>query len=93
MVRTCAHSALTDTRLTLTAREQEIILHIAAGAQNDGIAYEMGISANTVKTHIGNIMRKFGLHNRTQIAMLLTPRLGTPAPAPHPRALAPRPAR
>ena len=35
----------------------------------------MGISVNTVKTHIGNIMRKFGLHNRTQVAMLLMPEL------------------
>lgn len=90
MVQPCARIDLADTRLTLTAREQEIIRHIARGAQNDGIAYAMGISANTVKTHIGNIMRKFGLHNRTQIAMLLTPRLVTMAPAPHP--LAPRPA-
>ena len=89
MVQRFARTALSDTRLTLTVREQEIIRHIAQGAQNDGIAYEMGISSNTVKTHIGNIMRKFGLHNRTQIAMLLTPRLVTKAPAPH--ALASRP--
>ncbi|MGH1570682.1 response regulator transcription factor [Methylobacterium sp. P31] len=93
MIQTCAQHALADTRITLTAREQEIILHIAQGAQNDSIAYEMGISTNTVKTHIGNIMRKFGLHNRTQIAMLLTPRLVRPAPARPPGALASRPAR
>jgi len=80
MARPFARTAPSDTRLTLTVREQEIIRLIAQGAQNDGIAYEMGISANTVKTHIGNIMRKFGLHNRTQIAMLLTPLLVTPAP-------------
>ncbi|WP_103986350.1 helix-turn-helix transcriptional regulator [Methylobacterium sp. 190mf] len=91
MVQPFARIALDDTRLTLTVREQEIIRHIAQGAQNDGIAYEMGISANTVKTHIGNIMRKFGLHNRTQIAILLTPRLVTPGPARHPRALTSRP--
>ncbi|MDP4002679.1 response regulator transcription factor [Methylobacterium sp. NEAU K] len=73
-----------ETRLTLTAREQEIIRHIAQGSQNDGIAYEMGISTNTVKTHIGNIMRKFGLHNRTQIAMSLTPHVTAPKPVrPH----------
>ncbi|SDA27625.1 regulatory protein, luxR family [Methylobacterium sp. UNC378MF] len=90
MVQICARGALADTHLTLTSREQEIIRHIAAGAKNNSIAYEMGISANTVKTHIGNIMRKFGLHNRTQIAILLTPHLVPPAPAPHPRALAAR---
>ncbi|MEE7505738.1 LuxR family transcriptional regulator [Methylobacterium sp. C33D] len=90
MVQICVRRALLDTHITLTAREQEIAQYIAAGAQNDGIAYGMGISANTVKTHIGNILRKFGLHNRTQIAMLLTSRPVTPMPAPHPRALAAR---
>ncbi|MET0427322.1 MAG: helix-turn-helix transcriptional regulator, partial [Microvirga sp.] len=62
MVQPFARAAVLDTQLTLTVREQEIIRHIAQGAQNDGIAHQMGISANTVKTHIGNIMRKFGLH-------------------------------
>jgi DNA-binding NarL/FixJ family response regulator len=90
MVQPCERNALADTRLTLTAREQEIIRHIAQGAQNDGIAYAMGISANTVKTHIGNIMRKFGLHNRTQIAMLLTPRVMNPASQRAARAQVPR---
>ncbi|MCJ2056975.1 LuxR C-terminal-related transcriptional regulator [Methylobacterium sp. J-048] len=90
MVQPCARTVLADTRLALTAREQEIIRHIALGAQNDGIAYEMGISANTVKTHIGNIMRKFGLHNRTQIAMLLTPRVTTATPVRPGRTLSPR---
>ncbi|MCJ2144220.1 response regulator transcription factor [Methylobacterium sp. E-066] len=80
MIQPSARTALADTRLALTAREREIIRHIALGAQNDGIAYEMGISTNTVKTHIGNIMRKFGLHNRTQIAMLLTPHVTPAAP-------------
>jgi two-component system nitrate/nitrite response regulator NarL len=93
MVQPCGRVARADTRVTLTAREQEIILHIAQGAQNDSIAYEMGISTNTVKTHIGNIMRKFGLHKRTQLAMLLTPRLATPVPARPPRALTSRPTR
>ena len=90
MIQSFAQTALLENRVTLTVREQEIIQHIAKGAQNDGIAYEMGISTNTVKTHIGNILRKFGLHNRTQIAMLLTPHLVATVPASH--VLAPRPA-
>ena len=80
MVQPCARAALADTRVTLTAREQEIILHIAQGAQNDGIAYEMGISANTVKTHIGNIMRKYRLQNRTQIAITFALEAAAPSP-------------
>lgn len=56
-----------------TARESELIALIARGLPNKVIAYEMGISPYTVRAHIGNIMRKYQLHNRTQIAMLLTP--------------------
>ncbi len=58
-----------------TARESELIALIARGLPNKVIAYEMGISPYTVRAHIGNIMRKYQLHNRTQIAMLLTPLL------------------
>jgi two-component system nitrate/nitrite response regulator NarL len=75
MNQTAERSRTAFGRITLTAREREIIRHIAQGSQNDAIAHVMGISANTVKTHIGNIMRKFGLHNRTQVAMLLMPEL------------------
>lgn len=58
-----------------TAREQQLIVLIARGLQNKVIAHEMQISANTVRAHICNIMRKYRLHNRTQIAMTLAPRL------------------
>ncbi|MCF4128694.1 response regulator transcription factor [Methylobacterium sp. SyP6R] len=58
-----------------TARECELIALIARGLPNKLIAHELGISPNTVRAHIGNIMRKYGLSNRTQIAMLLTPLL------------------
>ena len=43
---------------------------IARGLQNKNIAYELKISENTVRAHIGNIMRKYRLHNRTQIAIV-----------------------
>ena len=58
-----------------TARERELIALIALGHPNKVIAHEMGISPNTVRAHIGNIMRKYKLRNRTQIAMLLMPML------------------
>ncbi|HET7849353.1 MAG TPA: LuxR C-terminal-related transcriptional regulator [Pseudolabrys sp.] len=61
-----------------TAREQQLIVLIARGLQNKVIAHELKISANTVRAHIGNIMRKYRLHNRTQIAMVLAPRLNEP---------------
>jgi len=55
---------------TATRREQEVILLIARGLQNKNIAYELKLSENTVRAHIQNIMRKYKLQNRTQIAVM-----------------------
>jgi DNA-binding CsgD family transcriptional regulator len=52
-----------------TQREQELINLVTRGLQNKEIAFAMKISENTVKAHIANILRKYSLHNRTQIAM------------------------
>lgn len=58
-----------------TPREQELIMLIGRGLQNKVIAFELNISENTVRAHISNIMRKYNLHNRTQIAVMLTQQL------------------
>ncbi|MCP3374046.1 response regulator transcription factor [Bradyrhizobium cajani] len=55
--------------ITPTPRERELMTLIARGMQNKNIAYELKISENTVRAHIGNIMRKYRLQNRTQIAI------------------------
>jgi DNA-binding NarL/FixJ family response regulator len=57
---------------TPTPREQELIMLIGRGLQNKVIAFELNISENTVRAHISNIMRKYNLHNRTQIAVMFT---------------------
>jgi DNA-binding CsgD family transcriptional regulator len=56
--------------ITPTPRERELMMLIARGMQNKNIAYELKISENTVRAHIGNIMRKYRLQNRTQIAIV-----------------------
>jgi DNA-binding NarL/FixJ family response regulator len=53
-----------------TPREQELIELIARGLQNKAIAKEMDITEGTVHAHITNIMHKYQLHNRTQIAVM-----------------------
>ena len=53
-----------------TPRERQLMMLIARGLQNKNIAYELKISENTVRAHIGNIMRKYRLQNRTQVAMI-----------------------
>jgi DNA-binding NarL/FixJ family response regulator len=55
-----------------TPRERELMMLIARGMQNKNIAYTLHISENTVRAHIGNIMRKYHLQNRTQIAIIFT---------------------
>jgi DNA-binding NarL/FixJ family response regulator len=51
----------------LTVREEQILALLRHGKQNKQIAYELSLSEGTVKVHVHNIMRKFGVSNRTQI--------------------------
>lgn len=51
----------------LTAREQEVLAHLADGASNDEIADTLDISPKTVARHRENIMRKLNLHSRTEL--------------------------
>jgi DNA-binding CsgD family transcriptional regulator len=64
--------------ITPTPRERELMMLIARGLQNKNIAYELRISENTVRAHIGNIMRKYHLQNRTQIAIIFALRAARP---------------
>ncbi|WP_262048931.1 response regulator transcription factor [Bradyrhizobium sp. Bra78] len=65
--------------ITPTPRERELMMLIARGMQNKNIAYELKISENTVRAHIGNIMRKYRLHNRTQIAIIFALQAAPPS--------------
>jgi len=57
---------------TPTPRERELIALIRRGLPNSEIAHELNIAKSTVHAHIRNIMRKYNLHNRTQIAVMFT---------------------
>jgi DNA-binding NarL/FixJ family response regulator len=50
----------------LTTRETEVLTRIAEGDRNRDIAVHLGISEETVKAHISNIMDKLGARDRTQ---------------------------
>ncbi|HEX3640988.1 MAG TPA: response regulator transcription factor, partial [Ktedonobacteraceae bacterium] len=50
----------------LSPREWEILCCIASGASNQQIAETLVIAPNTVKRHIGHILAKLGVSNRTQ---------------------------
>ena len=53
----------------LTERELEVLHCIAAGLSNMDIATRLGISDKTVKSHVGNILGKLYLTDRTQAAV------------------------
>ncbi|GAA5168350.1 response regulator [Ornithinimicrobium tianjinense] len=53
----------------LTSREEQVLLTVARGRTNGEIAAELHISASTVKTHLGSLMRKLGARNRVELAM------------------------
>jgi two-component system, NarL family, response regulator LiaR len=54
----------------LTRREREVLELIAAGRSNKRIAFELGISEKTVKTHVGHLLAKLRVTDRTQAALL-----------------------
>ena len=54
---------------SLTEREEEVLLVVAAGRTNAEIADELYISLSTVKTHLASLMNKLGARNRVEIAM------------------------
>jgi DNA-binding NarL/FixJ family response regulator len=54
----------------LTDREREVLVLIAQGRSNKRIAFELGISEKTVKNHVGHVLAKLGVSDRTQAAVL-----------------------
>jgi len=54
------------TALGLTKRELEILGSLSGGKSNKEIARDLGVSPNTVKTHLANLYEKLGVKNRTQ---------------------------
>jgi DNA-binding NarL/FixJ family response regulator len=54
----------------LTGRERDVLALIAQGRSNKRIALELGISEKTVKTHVGHVLAKLGVTDRTQAALL-----------------------
>jgi two-component system NarL family response regulator len=54
---------------SLSQRELDVLRLIANGLVNKQVGTELGLSENTVKTHISRIMGKLEVHDRTSLAM------------------------
>lgn len=51
--------------LGLSARELAVLAELAAGRSNKEIAARLGVSPNTVKTHVARLFEKLGAKRRT----------------------------
>ncbi len=49
----------------ITTRQQEVLYLLSQGLLNKQIAYELDISANTVKVHLNDLFRRLHVSNRT----------------------------
>lgn len=52
----------------LTPREREVLGLLVEGADSPGIASHLGISRNTVRTHVQSILTKLQVHTRLEAA-------------------------
>ena len=62
-------SDLPPTEYPLTAREVDVVKYVAQGLSNQDISRKLKIKEGTVRIHVGNILNKLQLANRTQAAL------------------------
>jgi DNA-binding NarL/FixJ family response regulator len=53
-----------------TRREREVLNLLAMGFPNRNIGEALGVDEGTIKAHVGRLMRKVGVVNRTALTML-----------------------
>jgi DNA-binding CsgD family transcriptional regulator len=56
----------------LSPREQDVTALACLGYTNRQIAAGLGISPETVKTHLGNVLSDLGLHSRQELRLLFS---------------------
>ena len=55
---------------SLSARESQVLRHLAAGRTDREIGEQLGISPRTVETHVGSILHKLNVRNRAAAARI-----------------------
>lgn len=58
-----------DVESPLTNRETQVLRHVSMGLSNREVGKSLGISVETVKEHVQNILRKLDVNDRTQAAV------------------------
>jgi DNA-binding NarL/FixJ family response regulator len=62
----------------LTPREREVLACLAEGAGRQEVAARLHLSANTVRTHLQNLMAKLGVHSTLEAVAISRTRLEQP---------------
>jgi DNA-binding CsgD family transcriptional regulator len=57
---------------SLTPREIEVVELLMQGFNNQKLANTLRISSNTLKTHLRNIYRKYGVNKKSELLALIT---------------------
>ena len=52
--------------LSLTTRERDVLRRLIAGRTTTEIARELGVTKNTARTHVQNVLMKLGAHSQLQ---------------------------
>jgi len=68
-VRTRMRSNASAANVDLTNREMQVLRHVSMGLSNREVGKSLGISIETVKEHVQNILRKLSVNDRTQAAV------------------------
>ena len=55
----------------LSAREREVLRFLTSGMDNVAIGQALYLSPHTVRTHVGNLLKKLEVHSRAEAARLL----------------------
>ncbi|QHF01615.1 MULTISPECIES: response regulator transcription factor [Pseudomonas syringae group] len=62
-----------DAFAKLSPRQLDVALLVSTGQTNYQIACELGITENTVKLYVSQVLRLTRMHNRTQLALAFSP--------------------
>lgn len=69
-VATARPAPLQPPVVSLTARQEDVLGLLRGGRSNKEIALGLGLSEATVKVHVRQLMKKLGVSNRTQVALI-----------------------
>jgi len=61
---------------SLTERETSVLSFVTQGCSNKTIARKLHISDSTVRVHVRSVLKKLGVQNRTQAALVVLDRRG-----------------